>query len=658
LATNLTLEMLLKVNTEIASFEGERRSSSMSEEQRAAYSVANEGDFEELLNRLKKNLPLTVGGIDDSELAVAVSVICLSPESGNYLASQMEKTFVDFQEVYSVVKNAVFDNGFYDQPMLCRDVVIAWGNGWHRANFDKLTQGAEGRWIRSLLALTFLIERAVEHALRLLAHSVDRLFTSKSTDPDSPGHPSTISSYAGMLAASVAADCCDCGANKCPIKHRLSSWSPRAPNGRAFPLRAFAAQVARGDAGPNFHNKEFQNSALYPLLRDFHGLCFHEKVEFKLCHRCESKYEGNECRCGTSDDPLETKHILFENAFWVKGHKLYLKKRRQRCRRCGNLYSLREFKTCPLDDEKRTPNRDTKVFVLQQRLDSRAVLHPDYPSGESGLDELTDGWTEEVREPDLARLVGKEPLTPANHGVAQTPAQLDLIVLVAESLNSHLLTDAEASEITAQVAAEKSDSGELRRLTVRTVLGRLYDEATQLAEIASDLVKQFEDLIFESSDGAEDLECQVVVLKAKLLSRKGVAAGVMTPLMAEQVLTSSTQLTTLEDALERWSGLEQVVRTAQLIQQARTANLLTVTHAKQCLSQALRGQRNLDEIEDNSERICGYILSGLGKRIGVIEESEAWSIQDAADNCTLKNQTLAELKQKIEARSSVVNTKY
>src|SRR6185312_12185376 len=145
--------------------------------------------------------------------------------------------------------------------------------------------------------------------------------------------------------------------------------------GKAFLLRAFAAQMARGDAGPRFLNKEFQNSAVFPLLRDEYGLSF-DRVEFKECDYCQRKYEGDKCSCGTDDDPLKTKHFIFENAFWIKHHKLYRRRRRQKCRRCENLYSINQFNACPLCDEPRTPNRDTKLYVLEQLLDSRAVLQP------------------------------------------------------------------------------------------------------------------------------------------------------------------------------------------------------------------------------------------------------------------------------------------
>jgi hypothetical protein len=514
---------------------------------------------------------LRTAEFDDAELAVAVSIVCLKPEITDRLSENNEVSLA-FEEAYSIVRDEVIGKGL-DQPLLCRDVVIAWGSGWHRARFDQHADGWDGRWIKSLLALTCLFERATEHALKLLSDSVDKIFTPRAIDPDSPGNVSVVSSYASLFALNAAANLCDCQSNRCHNKHRLSKWSPCAPNGRAYPLRAFAAQMARGDAGPRLLNKEFQNSALYPLLRDFHGLRFHEKVEFKLCHCCGTKYEVNECRYGTRDDPFRTKHFIFENAFWVKDHKLYAIRRRQLCRKpgCQNLYELREFNSCPLLScgEGRTPNRATRVYVLEQRLDSRAVLHPDYHDVElEEGDELQDiGWDVTDQE-TLAKLRAETPSVLGPDGAARDAFQSTVERLVAEGKTTGVMTAVEASEISEKAKAGALGSEEVRHLALRNLLGKLYIEATHSADLFPDVVAQLEDYVFDKKCATQELEAKVITARARLLSKKGIATGVMTPSMEPQILELCEESESIEDALDRCAaacvggeGLSQIVRT-------------------------------------------------------------------------------------------------
>jgi hypothetical protein len=637
-AISLTPEKLLKIRDEVVAWGEERLAGGVLTDHQAAQQIAEESEFRELLERIKNNPDITLPAIDDAQLAIAIAVASLRPQDKKSSVSQAGEIFADFQKAYLVVENEVLNKEFSDQVLLCRDVVIAWGNGWHRADFDKQSDGPGGRWIRALLAFTYLMDRAVEHTLKLLSNNVDKLFTPRVADPESPGNINTIASYAAMLAASAAADCCDCGFNKCHTRHHLSRWSPQASNDRAFPLRAFAAQMSRGDAGPGFHNKEFQNSALYPLLRDFHGLDFHDRAEFKECHDCGRKYEGNQCQCGAPDDPLITKHIVFENAFFVKNHKLYVLRRKQRCRRCKNLYSLKDFKACPLCGEPRTPNRDTKVHVLNQRLDSRAVLQPDYSADDSNLEEIDD-----VLDVDKATVINID----THLHVDQVNDLVEQLVANARTLR--ILTDSEATEIVRRAQSGELAFAELRNLNVRIALRRLYEEAGKLTDIAPALVARIEDLVFETNRTDEEFESDIVTAKAEFLAKKGLLSGVMTPSTEEQFLTSYSQFRNLDEALERWNGLEYVIDVAQLVSQARNAALLSGPHAKQCMNQALGRYGSLDEIEDNSRRISAYLLANLGNRLGVIEEAVSWSILDAADNDAIDNQTLSELKRKTEA---------
>lgn len=645
----LTPEILSRIEAEIGLFGIEIGSGFDLAEKEWASLVASEDQFGRLLESVKRNPVLRAAKIDDPELAVAVSVICLRPEITNHL-SETQEISLAFEEVYSIVTNEVIGRGF-GQPLLCRDVVVAWGNGWHRARFDTQADGWDGRWIKSLLTLTCLMERAVEHALRLLSESVDRIFTPWTADPDSPGHSSVVSSYAGLLAASAAANSCDCGSHRCLNKHRLSNWSPQTPNRKAFPLRAFTAQMARGDAGPRLLNKEFQNSALYPLLRDFHGLLFHEKVEFKVCHVCGKKYEVSECRCGSSDEPLRTKHIVFENAFWVKDHKLYARRRRQLCRKCENLYALEEFSSCPLCGEGRTPNRETKVHVLQQRLDNRAVLHPDHHDVESGGGEDLDGMDRDRQvEESLAEIRADAATVIPRGGVPNTDVLLGVVaLLVAETKKSGMLTAIEASEITEKAKAGTLTSQAVKHLAMRNLLGKLYLEATESADLFPELVAQLEDCVFDQNRTPEEVEEKVIIAKASILSKKGMAVGVITSAMEGQILARCKESGGLEDSFESCAGLEAVVGAAQLVLEAKNSRKLSELHAKQCLNEALRGNTSLDAIEDNSERIRAYILSALGRRIGAIEEARAWSIRDDADNGLITKGTLAHLKEQIEA---------
>src|SRR6185503_18752175 len=154
---------------------------------------------------------------------------------------------------------------------------------------------------------------------------------------------------------------------------------------------------------------------------------------------------------------------------------------------------------------------------------------------------------------------------------------------------------------------------------------------------------------FQKNGAHRELEGEIVAAKAKLLAERARAVGVMTPAMEQQFLTSATRSRRLE-SLEHLAGLADVVEAAQLVMKAKDLSLLTNAHANHCLNKAIRGYDSPDEIEDNSVTIESYILANLGRRLGVIEESEAWSIQDDADNHSITNRTLSELKSRIEAR--------
>lgn len=644
MAILLTPEKLLKINDEVIAWGEDRFPGSVLKDHQFARLIADESEFQKLFEQIKKNTHVTIPDLDDAQLAVAIAVVSLRPENRS---PQSRDSFADFQETYSIVENEVLNKGLSDQLLLCRDVVIAWGNGWHRANFDSQSEGPSGRWTKAVLALTYLMEGAVRSTFRLMSNCVDKIFTPGTPDPDSPGNVNMIQVYAAMLAASAAADCCSCGSNKCSVKHRLSNWSTQTPDGKAFLLRAFATQMARGNAGPKFLNKEFHNSALYPVLRDEYGLCY-DRVEFKKCRHCERQYEGDKCSCGTAADS-KTNHFIFENAFWIKHHKLYRKRRRQKCANCQNLYSLKQFHVCPLCGSPTTPqSRESQPYVLEQRLDSRAVLQPDF----SGSEDIVSTSDAGSNEPDLTTETKRQALSFTNADVFQREDQLSLLVdrLVTAGRDSRMLTDSEASEITRRVQAGKFQLAEIQSLAARVALGRLHEDARSFAAVTPGLIAEIEDLVFDKKGAHEELETEIVLAKAKLLAERARAVGVMTPAMEEQLLASAMRSKSLDEWLEHSAGLEHVIEAAQLVMKARDLSLLSGAHAKQCLNKGLRGYDNPDEIEDNSPAIEAYILANLGRRLGVIEESVAWSIQDDADNNSINHRTLSELKSRIEAR--------
>jgi len=646
-AISLTPEKLLKISSEITAWGAERFPGSVLKDHQAASLIADESDFQELFQQIKNIPEATDPAIDDAQLTVAIAVLSLRPEDRS---PQCRDTFVDFQEVYSVVESEVLDKGLGDQLLLSRDVVIAWGNGWHRANFDDRSDGPDGRWIKAVLALTNLMEGAVRSTFRLLSNCVDKMFTPETTDRDSPGSDNMIQAYASMLTLSAAAGCCGCESNKCDVKHRLSNWSSQTPDGKPFLLRAFATQMARGNAGPRFLNKEFQNSALYPILRDEYGLCF-DRVEFKRCHECERQYEGDKCSCGTAVDPTKTKHFIFENAFWIKHHKLYRRRRRQKCAECENLYSLKQFNACPLCGASPKQSRESQPYVLEQRLDPRAVLQPDFSANESQIDDTGSASDVDSNGPRITSEKTRDSLASDDPDVFEHEDPLPDLVhrLVTAGQKSHFLTDSEASEINRRVQAGTFKLAEIQNLAARTALGTLYEAAQSFAGISSGLSAEIEDLVFQKNGAHGELEAKIVAAKAKFLAERARAAGVMTPAMEQQFLTSAMRSRRLE-SLEHWAGLADVVEAAQLVMKAKDFSLLSGAHANQCLNQALRGYDSPDEIQDNSVAIEAYILANLGRRLGVIEKSEAWSIQDDADIQLINNRTLSELKSRIEAR--------
>ena len=646
MAILLTPEKLLKISSEITAWGAARLSGLALKDHQIAELIAKESEFQKLFQQIKEISGTIVPGIDDAQLAVAIAVVSLRSEDRS---PQIIDTFIDFQEAYSVVENEVLNKGLGNQLLLCRDVVIAWGNGWHRANFDDQSEGTDGRWIKAVLALTVLMEGALRSTFRLLSNCVDKMFTPNTSDPDSPGSDIMINVYASMLALGAAAGCCGCGSTKCDAKHRLSNWSTQTPDGKPFLLRAFATQMVRGNAGPKFLNKEFQNSALYPVLREEYGLCF-DRVEFKRCHECERQYEGIKCACGTAADPAKTKHFIFENAFWIKHHKLYRRRRRQKCAQCENLYSPRQFNACPLCGASPKQIRESQPYVLEQRLDPRAVLQPDFSANESQIDDIVSASDVDSNEPGLTAEKTLA-LSSDDPDVFEHEDQLPDLVhrLVTAGHESHLLTDSEASEINCRVQAGTLELAEIQNLAARAALGTLYEAAQSFADISTGLSAEIEDLVFQKNGAHRELEGKIVAAKAKFLAERARAVGVMTPVMEQQFLTSAMRFRRLE-SLAHWAGLADVVEAAQLVMKAKDLSLLISAHANQCLNKALRGYDSPDEIEDNSVAIESYILANLGRRLGVIEESEAWSIQDDADNHSITNRTLSELKSRIEAR--------
>jgi hypothetical protein len=640
----LTPEIQSEIETEIALWMAERVWGSKLDEQRWAYSVADEGEFKNLLNRVKSNSRVRNSDIDEFEIWIAVSVICLRPDAENTSPLDVtHKILAAIKEICNIVNAISAGNRFATQPLLYRDLVIAWGNGWHRLKSANDNSEWGGRWNKCALALLELMERAVERTSRLLSETVDQMFSTRTTDPDSPGNKSTISGNASILTFAAITDSCECGSNKCYTKHRLSSWAPLLPNGRAFPLRAFAAQMSRGDAGPKFLNKEFQNSAYYPIVRNDYGLLYHEKVEFKLCHVCRSKYEAKKCRCGTADDPLLTKHFVFENAFWVKDHKAYVKRRRQLCRGCENLYDIKLFKRCPLCGEERTPNRDTKVHVLERRLNNQAVIYPDYTETDLEQEESSGTFGDhDISTTDIGQSISSE------SDIVRSPEGMPNVIdrLVVEGERSMMLTGAEAHEIRERIKIGDVDMRDVRRLAVRILLGKLHAEATQSNDLFRDEIDKLEDCIFDKNRTVEEMEKLVIIIGAKLIAKRGIAAGVMTPHMEEQLIALSIDSGSLEDALESRTGLANVVRTATLVIEARNTRVVSEIHARQCLREAF-GHTTLEALEDNAERIRAYILSGLGRRIGTLEEHEAWAIRDEADNGIITQSALVALEEQI-----------
>jgi hypothetical protein len=232
----------------------------------------------------------------------------------------------------------------------CMDIVVAWGCGWGRT-VKHSSNPWEGTWTKAIMVLRRVVEASVHHTVQLLKDKCDEL------DEISRDH---IRMYADIITLEIAHSKCSCGAHVkkckdpsthkcCRLDHRLSSWQPVKRT-----LRSFIAETVRGNAGKSLLVGAYSTSALYTRVREDFRLEV-GTVEFKRCHKCGERYEGNRCGiagCRASADPYYTRHEARKN--WllipydsVDGRGRYAMQLCWSCPSCRNLFPL-ALERCPL----------------------------------------------------------------------------------------------------------------------------------------------------------------------------------------------------------------------------------------------------------------------------------------------------------------------
>jgi hypothetical protein len=166
--------------------------------------------------------------------------------------------------------------------------------------------------------------------------------------------------YADIITLEIAHNKCSCGAHVkkcqdpsthkcCRPDHRLENWQPAKRT-----LRSFIAETVRGNAGKSLLVGGYATSALYSRVREDYRLEV-GTVEFKRCHKCGERYEGNRCgsaKCRAYADLYYTRHEARKNWLLIpydsvdgKGH--YAMQLRWCCPSCRNLFPL-ALERCPL----------------------------------------------------------------------------------------------------------------------------------------------------------------------------------------------------------------------------------------------------------------------------------------------------------------------